>query len=294
MLSLLVWTSTFSLVTLLQLLLMVLLLIHPQQVHTVVSAGHENGRGNMNMNMNMNMNDHRVANPNVQAAPPPVTFELNGIASSYDGTRTAAAVWASGIYVSTDFGLTWIKSNAPLLFWTCIAMDRTGQYLAAGAWSGGGLYISADFGKTWVIKLSGTFDLNSIAYTMNGGRLVAAMNNDGVYMSIDYGKSWQKTSASNGNVNNWGAVASCGQGKHLAVAQRGGGIYVSSDFGTTWIRSLAPNGNWYCLKADSTGQYIAGGITGGEIYISANYGESWVTSSNPNKKWTGVSVQICP
>jgi photosystem II stability/assembly factor-like uncharacterized protein len=54
-----------------------------------------------------------------------------GAACSADGLRVAVNVGPS-IYLSTDGGLTWFKSNAPSVTWRALASSATGNFLASG------------------------------------------------------------------------------------------------------------------------------------------------------------------
>jgi photosystem II stability/assembly factor-like uncharacterized protein len=45
----------------------------------------------------------------------------------------AAVNSGNGIFLTTDGGLTWFKSNAPSLSWRALASSATGSFIATGA-----------------------------------------------------------------------------------------------------------------------------------------------------------------
>jgi hypothetical protein len=76
--------------------------------------------------------------------------EWQAIASSANGRNVAIAGFANGIYVSSDYGLTWRSNNvAGMPGWTGVACSADGSKLMAVAHHVG-VFISTDFGNTWV------------------------------------------------------------------------------------------------------------------------------------------------
>jgi hypothetical protein len=163
------------------------------------------------------------------------------VASSADGTKLAAAYFAypgqllGGIFTSTNAGLDWTRTSAPLDYWTgwtALASSADGSKLAASvgptSWptGPGPIFVSTNEGGTWQASGSLTSSWFSVASSVDGATLVAA-GSDGTYTSADAGKSW--TWATNVPPGLYGrAYVTCSaDGKMLAVALAGGGIWIS-------------------------------------------------------------------
>ena len=76
------------------------------------------------------------------------------VASSADGTKLVAAAYGSGIYTSTNSGLTWISNNAPARNWYSVASSADGKKLVAvinvlSTSGAGGIYSSTNGGDSW-------------------------------------------------------------------------------------------------------------------------------------------------
>ena len=77
------------------------------------------------------------------------------IASSSTGQYLAAIIATpdAGVYLSQDFGTSWLKTSALPDFsgnsaYQAVASSSDGQYIAVVV-SGGPLYVSKDFGENW-------------------------------------------------------------------------------------------------------------------------------------------------
>ena len=60
-----------------------------------------------------------------------------------------ARTWDGGIYTSTDYGVHWTATSAPIGPWYGVASSSDGTKLLAGV-AGGLVYTSVDSGATWV------------------------------------------------------------------------------------------------------------------------------------------------
>ena len=80
----------------------------------------------------------------------------SALASSSDGTKLAAAVYAGNVWTSTDSGGTWTEGpvNTKDKYWQAIASSSDGTKLAAAVWNGA-IWTSADSGATWTERTVG-------------------------------------------------------------------------------------------------------------------------------------------
>ena len=88
------------------------------------------------------------------------------------------------IYVSTNSGVNWNSTSAPMLPWFCVACSADGSKITASALGDGanipsGVYSSTDYGATWAPNDTIQFYTNSlgaqcIASSADGSKLVAA------------------------------------------------------------------------------------------------------------------------
>jgi hypothetical protein len=112
------------------------------------------------------------------------------VASSADGSKLAAVgfdIHDNGlIYISSDSGGTWV-TNAPAMYWTCVACSADGSKLVAGT-DGGPLYTSTNSGATWTSSDASIRWWWSTASSADGSKLVATVYNGGIY-------TWQSTPA---------------------------------------------------------------------------------------------------
>eukprot|EP01040_Poterioochromonas_malhamensis_P007591 gene7591-8194_t len=72
------------------------------------------------------------------------------IAGDSTGRYLAASssYYKSVIYISSNYGVNWTLSSAPVRSWSSLCSDSTGQYLVAGVYKGY-IYASSDYGATW-------------------------------------------------------------------------------------------------------------------------------------------------
>src|SRR5712675_1487520 len=101
----------------------------------------------------------------------------SGVACSADGMKLVLDGYSSGIWVSTNRGVSWNPTPAPIDNYHAIASSPDGAKLAAvsevaQSW---GVYISTNAGATWVltpaVPIIGYFQ--SVAISADGTKLAA-------------------------------------------------------------------------------------------------------------------------
>ena len=159
------------------------------------------------------------------------SFPMGGISLSFTGQYQSIA--SEDIYVSNDYGATWIGVNKNAPFndhnWVGIAISTTGQRQTATD-SGGDIYISNDYGVTWKMIASPNVQdrlWQAIAITANGHYQTALEYGGTIYTSSDYGETWSASTDTNIANKNWQCVAMSANGQYQSIAEYGGSIYVS-------------------------------------------------------------------
>lgn len=112
----------------------------------------------------------------------------------------------------------------------------------------------------------------SVASSLDGGTLLAAVNGGSLFVSRDFGSSWTARESNRA----WGEVASSADGSVMAAAVNGQGIYISSDYGAEWIAGDAPSMTWAGLAASADGNKMVAVAQNGSLYTSSNRGSSWL------------------
>ena len=144
------------------------------------------------------------------------------ITSSQNGDYVAAAA-ASGVFVSSDAGLTWGKR----LNGSCesIASSSDGKTVLTSC-SSTGLYRSLDYGSSWTSLSSVSADsllLTSRAWLRMTGGLLS--------QSQDMGVSWTKTMTFSSPPY---SIAASYDGTYILVASATDNLHISSDGGGSW------------------------------------------------------------
>jgi photosystem II stability/assembly factor-like uncharacterized protein len=232
---------------------------------------------------------------------PAPTTNWSSIASSADGSKLVATFrgpFSANVptYITTDAGVTWRQSIAPLTndYWLTVASSADGGRLVAS--SGAGVYTSTNFGADWLYQADHRF--SSLASSADGTRLIGA-DSFNVYASTNSGAAWQLANVSGA------CVASSADGTKLATAYFAypghllGGIFTSTNAGLDWTSNSAPLDSWTgwtALASSADGVKLAATIgqtsfpTGpGPIFVSTNGGGTWQASGSLTSYWYSVA-----
>eukprot|EP01041_Mallomonas_annulata_P002535 gene2535-4943_t len=90
------------------------------------------------------------------------------------------------IYLSSDYGVSWSQSNAPVAAWHSITSSGTGEYLAAAVY-GGGIYVSSDFGSNWAQTDAISANWYSITSSVSGLLISGVVDGGDIYtLSVSF------------------------------------------------------------------------------------------------------------
>jgi hypothetical protein len=118
---------------------------------------------------------------------PPSSSSDGELASSAEGGRLVIALDSVGIYVSTNFGVTWQQSDALVnSAWRSVACSTNGTRMVACARNAlnlyiGALYISSDSGRSWTQADAPETNWIAVASSADGSKLFAAARRGGIY-----------------------------------------------------------------------------------------------------------------
>ncbi len=170
--------------------------------------------------------------------------DWRSVAISSDGTHLFAisnvsatglpSTSSSGLYISTDSGLTWTKNPQGLWYdapTPSVAISSNGSQIAVA--NSNYIYVSRDGGSTWANEFEAGSYFRYITSSSDGTHLAAISNDADVYLSSDSGASWHSSPLS----NVWAAtaiVSSADGSKIFLDGPTSHGGQISLDSGTTW------------------------------------------------------------
>jgi photosystem II stability/assembly factor-like uncharacterized protein len=224
-----------------------------------------------------------------------------------------------GIYISSDTGQTYVKSDFNLTD-TCItALSVYNGKIFAGS-NSRGIFSSADSGKTWSLCSTALDGLSIRVISTNNNKIYAGTNK-GVYESDDSGVNW--ITINNGLTNPvinsitfdedaisagtdgggvfkytdgaWTAINNgligtyinniVFTGDTLFASTNGSGIYISDDSGSSWNSRNDGLTDLHINALAVKGKDLFAGTMKNGIFTSDNYGLTWNTANN------GISVE---
>jgi len=232
--------------------------------------------------------------------------DLGFYAYTTDGTGQyiAAGTQTSGVYISTNYGVSWKLTGAPTvgdyyaLGSSIISGASNWTIVAVGLYSG--VYISTDTGNTWtsispITHTTGASYGSGLGFS-NTAQVLQVTYTDptkgtSLYYSTNYGSTW---TASSGVPSGIGMIASSKSTGQFLVAGGSGVIYLSSNYGMTWVSATVPVADLdytYPVMSGS-GQYCA--IIGGgqKIFFSNDFGQTWTLTNAPVANYVQISTNL--
>ena len=237
----------------------------------------------------------------------------HALASSSDGSRLYAAsescglsacsggvVDAGGIWVSSDYGVTWTAIDSTNgRNWFSMASNSNGTKVVAVD-RGGDIWTSVDSGATWTARRAGgaVHNWESVASSSDGDNLVAVASDGFIFTSTDSGVTWTNYTPS--GVTGFTGVSSSNDGSRLAATTWSSGLYTSSNYGQTWTRRTltVPNPSDTTLlqmvSMSGDGSRLVTGSrpyssNGGITFTSSDYGVTWRSSAQTSYDYIGFA-----
>jgi hypothetical protein len=143
-------------------------------------------------------------------------------------TLLFAGTMDSGIYISTNHGANWLKSNTGLTDLNVYALLVKDTVILAGT-IGSGVFLSYDDGSSWDPSNTQPANLNIRMLARKDSNLFAGTNAS-AFRSTDNGLTWNLA-----GLNGWVVRAFASRGSKLFAATDGHGVQRSIDNGANWI-----------------------------------------------------------
>lgn len=218
------------------------------------------------------------------------------IAASDDGTKLVGSDLDGNIYMSNNFGETWINrltvDNWYIKDIAC-SSDRTIIYAVGG--ESFRIRRSVDSGVTWT-QHEDERDWTGITCSSDGKKVVAIADYDHIYCSSDQGETWVK----NGPQRNWSFVRSSTDGSQVHATaydfENGSEYYRSTNGGIDWLGqkvtvtydslALSADGKTVVALVNSSvpslenDMFLQAMATQRKIQLSHDAGNSWITINN--------------
>lgn len=176
-----------------------------------------------------------------------------------------AATVDSGVYKSTNFGVSWSNTGLNNLNVQCLTVQ--GNYIFAGT-AGNGIYRSSNNGLNWVL----TSPNNQIASDIiSFSNIIFAGTVYGVFYSTNNGANWTQA------ISNQDVVSLTASGNNVFAGTANGtgtsGVYLSTNYGSNWIPAgLSEN---YVFNLAASGNNIFAGTGSNGVYKTTNNGTNW-------------------
>jgi photosystem II stability/assembly factor-like uncharacterized protein len=192
-----------------------------------------------------------------------------------DSTKIYAGTADSGIYISTNNGMSWSMIGGSLDLPSTSALWANGANLIAGTFTGG-LYRSNNFGASWEHISAGDSDYDWTLFD-DSGTVFAGTLDSGIYRTMDMGENWLQV---NNGITFFSIRAFTAIGGILLAGSHGGGIFRSTDNGDSWTPSSTglPEGFVHALAV--SGQTMFAGTHYDAVYRSTDSGVTWDSAGN--------------
>lgn len=203
-----------------------------------------------------------------------------GMDCSNDGTYILAARnGATGVYLSTDAGVSWSQVGSPInanYYVACVGVNSTGQYMLIGMrtstlTTAGTMYLSSNYGATFTALSLTAQKWNGANISANGAKMFLCYAT-GFWLSSDYGANWTATTPVSASIvaSNMSPSGNCLVYTQTVI----NGWGYSTNFGSTWNTISTGNTTYNDCDICDTGQCVAGTSDGIFQYYNSSWGLS--------------------
>lgn len=182
---------------------------------------------------------------------------------------TSFAYGASGVWISSDNGISWNKYTSGLSANSLVGLETDSIDNLYVLNSNGSIFKSTDHGLNWEQKYS--FQTTSFSIEIDNSNNLYVSTNSGIYKSSDFGSNWSQVFNGNNGVKKIFA------NNNDIFAIRGGyyGIIHSTDAGTNWV-NIGLVG-YFIYDLISVNNTIYSGTKKG-LRLSTDFGNDWTLS----------------
>jgi photosystem II stability/assembly factor-like uncharacterized protein len=219
--------------------------------------------------------------------------EWRAVGCSAEGrVMVAAGDYMAAVYITTNYGATWISNHfaGPVGVDYAMASSADGTRLAAAG--GGALVTSTNMGGSWELNSpGGSYNYGCLACSADGSELALVSGyGQAIYFSTNFGGTWSSNYPA---VSNLTAVSLSADGRTVVAPASNGAVFMSTNQGRDWMirGALSLNGiNIRCIAASADCVRLAA-VNLGSIYTSTNAGVTWSTSalSSGGSHWISVA-----
>lgn len=189
-------------------------------------------------------------------------------------SKIFASTWGQGLFMTTDFGKSWISANNGLKTKFFFSLTSSENKLFASGSDGVFLFN----GKNWIALNNGFPAAYVFQVAVKGAKIYAGTNGSGVAYSDDYGMNWATINL--GLPNNGDPTFTHN------IAIHGSKVFAGCDGGIFLLNENA-NGVWSPIPLPFkdcglivTNQKTLFTSTGGKLFISKDNGNTWLISEN--------------
>jgi photosystem II stability/assembly factor-like uncharacterized protein len=189
---------------------------------------------------------------------------------------------ATGVFKSTDRGLTWAPASTglPAAPVACLAPDPVAGGVVYAGTSGSGVYRTRDGATTWTSAGSGIANpnVNALAVDPSVPLTLYAGTDNGVFKTQDGGDHWSAASAGLTNPSVMALAVDPTAPLTVYAGTYGDGVFKSVDGGFSWAASGSgiTSGNVMALAITPTNpSTVYAGTWGGGVFSSSDGGTTW-------------------
>jgi hypothetical protein len=224
-----------------------------------------------------------------------------GVAISDDGKYQTAVVNGGQIFLSSDFGESWVATST-VDTWRKVGMSSTGQYQTVATQTR--IFTSSDYGQSWkqatVNNRTGNFGSDLVVSASGQYQATYSSPVTGfpsapgkIYTSEDYGNNWNY-------VQSYSTITGLGmspEGNILTTTDADRKVYGSNNYGRTGSWVLINTGDNPNSRIFSSIAISSNGVTQigvefeGDVYVSTSSGDIWRASGiDQYEYWSDVAV----
>ena len=176
----------------------------------------------------------------------------------------------TGVYRSTDKGITWLPRQDGLVATIVSALLRAPDNSMYAATYGTGLYRTTDGGTSWVFvpTAPGTYQFTCLAAD-DSGKILAGSWGNGLFRQPGAGPAWQSIA------DGYFYCVATSPGGVILAGNDVGRVLHSTDYGKTWSRDSVGNDPVFSVADGKDGYLYAGTFQKG-TYRSSDGGKTWL------------------